>query len=106
MTRNILTLSLGIGAMILATTHAFGQTSRSCGQRDSIVDRLNSRYGESRQSIGLGANNQVVEVFASLETGMWTITVTMPSGVTCLVASGQSFEALSEAAVTPGETAL
>lgn len=110
MTRQMMTLSFGIGAMILATGHAFGQSAeqgaRNCGQREMVLQRLASRYGESRQSIGLGSNNQVVEVFASLETGTWTITVTTPAGQTCLVASGQSFETLSEAAVHPGEQAL
>lgn len=110
MTRQILTLSLGISAMIFATSQAFGQTAgqegRNCGQREFVIERLASRYGESRQSIGLGANNQVVEVFASLETGTWTITVTTPAGMTCLVASGQSFETLTEAAAIPGEQAL
>lgn len=106
MTRQFLTLSFGVGAMLLATSHAFAQSNRNCGDRELVVDRLNSKYGESRQAIGLGTNNQVVEVFASLETGTWTITVTTPAGVTCLVASGQSFETLSEAAVIPGEMSL
>ena len=39
----------------------------------------------------------LVETFASAETGTWTITVTMPTGVTCLVASGQAFETASVA---------
>lgn len=110
MSSQLLTLSFGIGAMILATGHAFGQTNgqpgRNCGQRDFVLERLADRYGESRQSIGLGADNQVVEVFASLETGTWTITVTSPAGTTCLVASGQSFETLSEAAAVPSGEAL
>lgn len=108
MTRQLLTLSFGVGAMILAAGHAFGQTSeaRNCGKRDFVLGRLADRYGESRQAIGLGANNQVVEVFASLETGTWTITVTNPTGMTCLVASGQSFETLSEAVKAPGGQAL
>jgi hypothetical protein len=67
-----------------------------------VIDRLASAYGETRQSIGLGANNQVVEVFASAETGTWTITVTNPNGLTCLVASGQAYEAVAEA---PGDPA-
>jgi len=103
-------LSFGLGAMILATDHAFGQsggqTGRNCGERNFVLERLADRYGESRQSIGLGADNQVVEVFASLETGTWTITVTSPAGTTCLVASGQSFETLSEAVAAPGGQAL
>ena len=37
-----------------------------------------------------------MEVFASPETGTWTITVTTAAGMTCLVASGQAFEELAE----------
>lgn len=80
-----------------ATTEASAQNTRNCGPRQAVVDRLAEGYGETRQSMGLGANNAVVEVFASEETGTWTITVTTPNGLTCLVASGQSFEPLVEA---------
>ena len=88
-----------IGSMLLAliTTTATAQQNRNCAPRDVVVDRLTGNYGESRQSIGLGAQGAMVEVFASGETGTWTITVTMPTGITCLVASGQSFETLVEA---------
>ena len=75
---------------------ASAQQARNCAPRDAVVERLNEGYGESRQSMGLGANNSVIEVFASNETGTWTITVTTPNGLTCLVASGQSFETMSE----------
>ncbi|WP_407494749.1 hypothetical protein [Pseudooceanicola sp. MF1-13] len=68
-----------------------------CAPRDVVLSRLASAFGETRQSIGLGSNNQMVEVFASKETGSWTITVTRPGGITCLVASGEAFETLSEA---------
>lgn len=78
--------------MLMATQHAFAQTSPNCADRERVVERLATTYGESRQSIGLAPNNSVVEVFASLETGTWTITVTNPAGLTCLVASGQSYE--------------
>lgn len=69
---------------------------QNCGPRDAVIERLAEGYGETRQAIGLGANNTVMEVFASLETGTWTITVTNPNGLMCLAASGQAFEALSE----------
>ncbi|MCT4372781.1 hypothetical protein CLG85_021725 [Yangia mangrovi] len=70
--------------------------SRACGPRDVVVARLAETYGETRQSIGLGSDNAVMEVFASDETGTWTITVTSSTGVTCLVASGLAFETLAE----------
>jgi hypothetical protein len=98
MTRNLLAASLGLGAILSDAAPAAAQTSGSCALRQHVVARLASAYGETRQSIGLGANNQVVEVFASLETGTWTITVTTPNGLTCLVASGQAYETLDEKA--------
>ena len=90
-------LCAGLGLILLTVTAASAQTARNCAPRDTVVERLASKYGESRQSMGLGANNAVVEVFASSESGSWTITVTSPSGLTCLVASGQHFEELAEA---------
>lgn len=75
---------------------------QNCGTRDLVVERLTTKYGESRQSIGMAPKGRVVEVFASLETGTWTITVTMPNGITCLVASGQSFEELDEPVAPAG----
>lgn len=95
MTRELFVAALGFGALILAAGQTSAQT-RACGERAHVIDRLASTYGETRQSIGLGANNHVVEVFASLETGTWTITVTSPQGRMCLVASGQAYEAVSE----------
>ncbi|MEQ9015935.1 MAG: hypothetical protein RLO38_15605 [Roseovarius confluentis] len=87
----VLTTALFVG--MASSALAQGQT---CGARDAVIERLAERYGESRQSIGMAPEGRVVEVFASLESGTWTITVTMPNGMTCLVASGQSYENLDE----------
>lgn len=88
----VLTTVLALG--LAASAAAQGQ---NCGQRQAVIQRLADGYGESRQSIGMAPQGRVVEVFASLETGTWTITVTTPNGLTCLVASGQSYENLDEA---------
>jgi TRAP-type mannitol/chloroaromatic compound transport system substrate-binding protein len=98
MSRKTLAASLGLAALLASALPAAAQSAANCAQRQQVISRLASTYGETRQSIGLGANNQVVEMFASLETGTWTITVTTPNGLTCLVASGQAYEALEETA--------
>lgn len=90
-------LGLGLGG------YAAAQGSRNCADRERVVERLADAYGESRQSMGLALNNSVVEVFASLETGTWTIVVTSAAGLTCLVASGQSFERFNESITPIGE---
>ncbi len=102
MTRNFMILSLGFGAMILATNHAFAQGAQNCGARQPIIERLADRFGESRQSIGIGTKNRVVETFANPDTGSWTITVTMPNGMTCLIASGHAYETLDEVLTPAG----
>lgn len=105
MKQQLFALSLGFGGLILATHHAFAQGSPHCAERDSIVTELASRYGETRHGIGLAADNAVMEVFASAETGTWTITVTLANGMTCLVASGQNYETLAERLPVAGKGA-
>lgn len=78
------------------TIPAAGWAETSCGQRDAVLKKLAKSYGETRQSAGLGNGNALIEVFASDETGTWTITVTKPDGTTCLMASGQAYQALDE----------
>ncbi len=99
-------LALALGAVATTASAQLAQAQqRNCADRDMVVARLAERYGESRQSIGLGSNNSVVEVFASLETGTWTITVTTATGTMCIVAAGQAFETLAEAVPAPGNDA-
>jgi len=88
-------LTAPLAAALLSLTACAPAHAATCAARQAVVDRLANSYGETVQSMGLGSNNGIVEVFASSETGTWTITVTMPNGMTCLVASGQAFEDIS-----------
>lgn len=63
-----------------------------CGKRDNIVSQLEKKYGETRRSVGLQQGRGVVEVFASNETGSWTILVTDTRGTSCLMAAGEAFQ--------------
>jgi len=92
----LITLLLVFFFWSLAAAPISAQPNRNCAPRAAVVERLATKYGESRQSIGLGQRGMVVETFASSDTGTWTITVTTPNGMTCLVASGQSWEELAE----------
>jgi hypothetical protein len=44
--------------------------------------------------MGLQADGRLVQVFASLQSGSWTIVTTAPSGLACIVAAGRSWESL------------
>lgn len=101
---NLTALTLGAVIYLVAASGGAAQ-SGNCGPRDMVVERLASGFGETRQSVGLGANNAIVEVFASIETGTWSITITAPGGLTCLVASGGAFESLAERLPAQGKDA-
>lgn len=86
--------AMAMGAMIVP--QILQARTPACAPRDTVLRKLADTYGETRQSIGLNGDNALIEVFASDETGSWTITITSGAGLTCLIASGQSFETLAE----------
>ncbi|MBN2906614.1 MAG: hypothetical protein JXJ18_07900 [Rhodobacteraceae bacterium] len=95
--------ALALALLILPTT-APAQTPPQCGPRADVLATLAARYGEARQALGLAANSAVVELLANPETGSWTIIATLPSGISCLIASGEAYQALAEALI-PGHDA-
>jgi hypothetical protein len=71
---------------------AQSQPPRTCADRATVIERLEKRFGEVRQAMGLNRSNAVIELYASAETGSWTILMTTPNGVSCLIASGELWE--------------
>ncbi|WP_170789727.1 hypothetical protein [Ruegeria lacuscaerulensis] len=94
MKKTLFTMTIGLGIMVLAAQQV---QARTCAPREDLVKRLTETYGETRQVIGIARQGAVMEVYASAASGSWTITVTLPDGVTCLIASGQSYEDMAEA---------
>ena len=105
MTRTMIAMTTGLGLMALAAGEVAAEGRQNCAPRPLVLERLATGFGETRHGIGLGAQGVVVEVFASARTGTWTITATMPDGITCLVAAGEGYEALAEAPPPPGNDA-
>ena len=101
MTHPIFALSLGFGGVILATQLAFA--APQCDTRDRVTALLADRYGETRRAVGLAGDAAVMELYASDATGTWTITVTLPDGQMCLMASGAGYEAVTEELPARGE---
>jgi hypothetical protein len=93
MTDKLLAFTLGFAGLLSASQ---GMAQPQCAAREAVLTQLNGHYGENRRGMGIAANNSVMEVFASEKSGSWTITVTMPDGTMCLVASGQAFETLAD----------
>ncbi|WP_370227535.1 hypothetical protein [Cognatishimia sp.] len=84
---------------------AQAQSTAPCGERDQVITRLAEKFGEQVQAQGLDNNNGMVEVFANTDSGSWTITITSATGLTCLMASGNSFVDSSVARLAPKDDA-
>lgn len=89
-------------ALITALAGSSAMAQQNCAPHAFVVDRLAQEYGESRQIIGLGSDNSVLEIFAA-EGGSWTVTVTRPGGPTCMVAAGQAYQYVDEPLPPLGE---
>ena len=72
-----------------------------CGERQHLVKHLGAAYSEAPANLGLDATGSLLEVLTS-EKGTWTILVTDPHGVTCVVAAGENWENLPRMAMGPG----
>ncbi len=88
-------------ALTLAAASASKAQNRLCGNRDQVIAQLESVHGESRQSVGLQPNARVMETFANPDTGSWTIIVSLPTGMSCLVAAGEAYQAEAKGPHTP-----
>ena len=63
----------------------------SCANRDVVVERQQTKYKETLAAGGLQKiqnSSSVLEVWATAETGTFTVMLTAPNGVTCVMATG------------------
>ncbi len=64
-----------------------------CGDRAEIIKVLGNKYQELPAAFGIAGQRNLAELFVS-KSGSWTMLMTQPQGVTCILATGQSWEAL------------
>ena len=64
-----------------------------CAERRAVVENLEQTYSEAPVSMGLASNGAVIEVLAS-PSGSFTIILTQPNGLSCVMAAGENWEDL------------
>lgn len=89
MFRITLTMLVGLALSLPATAQTV------CGKRGEFLQRLSRNYDEAPVAVGLVSNGNVIEVLVS-ESGSWTIILTRPDGVSCVVAAGEAWQDLPE----------
>lgn len=67
----------------------------TCESRTAVLDFLSTRYSEAPVAMGLSKDGGVVEILTSGPGSTFTIIVTTPDGLTCMVAAGDSWESVA-----------
>ena len=94
-------LAIGAALAIFATT---AQAASQCNERDNVLKLLSSKYSESPVAVGVTNNGGLVEVLKTApeaKSDTWTIIITSPQGVSCLIAAGEGWRAVQQIAQDP-----
>ena len=63
-----------------------------CAAYREVQRQLAAGYSEAPVAVGLRSNGELLQVFASAESGTWTIVSTTPQGTACILAAGRHWE--------------
>ncbi len=92
---------LAVGVLPLGSGPAFGQgAAQVCAARDGLLTQLEKKYGEVPVAIGV-ADGRLVELLTAKDGMTWTIILTSPKGVSCLIASGEGWQPLVPVSTDP-----
>ena len=83
--------AIAFGLCIL-TPAASASAQSQCGDRGELVTILSERFGESPVAGGLSRAGTLIEVFSSGSGDTWSLVVTTPDGVSCLIDAGGRLE--------------
>lgn len=86
--RSLALLSLALPPLALSTA----ADASVCSLRAAVLESLARRYGEAPVAAGLTLDGQLFEVLAAPDGKTWTVIQTAPSGLSCLVAAGESWQ--------------
>ena len=82
-----------LAILLLASSGVVGQPSARCGDRAAIIEFLQRQYREVRVAAGVTEpDGGLVEVFASPDGASWSILVSRPGALTCVVSSGGAWQ--------------
>lgn len=79
-----------LGVVMIQPSHS----ASVCGKREQLLNALNRDYKEAPIARALTASGNMLEIIASDKTGTFTVLITEPSGRTCVVEAGTSWQPL------------
>jgi hypothetical protein len=63
----------------------------NCGIRSQVIGVLKQQHRETILGVGLSSPNAIYEVWRAKKTGSWTILMTKPNNISCIMATGRNW---------------
>lgn len=100
MLRYIRFAAIALIATLIAIPTGVAET---CAQRSDFIAFLKDHFGEVEVAQGLSSSGHLVEIFVA-PAGSWTILVSRPDGLSCLVDAGEPWVMLPATGQMRGAT--
>jgi hypothetical protein len=94
----LITAAIAGAALLGSMTPAAAQSPQACAKRIDIIKHLTGQFHETPVAIGLSDNGSLLEILASTDGKTWTLLFSLPTGMSCLMATGQDWQALPRVA--------
>ncbi len=86
-------------AVVLACQGAAAKGA--CDRRERVLDLLAQKFQETPVAVGVTSQGGLVEVLSHGAGKTWTIIVTSPQGMSCLLLTGEGWKKLQQIAQEP-----
>ncbi len=96
----IIAMIATLGMCLVAST-AMAQGQPQCGERDNVLMLLAKKYQETPIAAGVTNTGSLVEVLAAHKGDTWSLIVTTPQGMSCLVAAGEGWRDMKQSTLDP-----
>lgn len=78
-------------AMVTVLAATTAEARQVCDKRTDVLTQLSKKYAEKPTAVGVTANGGIVELLSEKDGKTWTLIVTMPNGISCLIAAGSDW---------------
>ena len=94
MPKFLTTTLLAAGASLAVSTTA-AQAQMQCHEHKEVLGKFADTYKEAPVAGGLTQDGRLLQVLSSGDAGTWTIVLSKPDGLTCVIMAGEAWRKLN-----------
>ena len=88
-TRMLTMAALALGLLVHSAAAARAQPV--CMPHDELTERLYATFAEAPAANAIANNGALVELFATRDRSSWTLAMTRPGGMSCVLVAGEEW---------------